>query len=102
MTIFLRSTVGEVTGSQNLTGYKSNSKKLCTEAKHLKSLLKSNLNSLIFAHFNISPIRNKFAFLAKHLTNDVDLLMISETKTKINNSFPEDHFLIKGFLNLLE
>ena len=100
MTIFLRSTVGEVTGSQNLTGYKSNSKKLCTEAKHLKSLLKSNLNRLIFAHFNISSIRNKFSFLAKYLTNNVDLLMISETK--INNSFPEDHFLIKGFLNLLE
>ena len=100
MTIFLRSTVGEVTVSQNLTGYKSNSKKLCTEGKHLKSLLKSNLNKLIFAHFNISSIRNKFPFLAKSLASNVDLLMISETK--INNSFPEGHFLIKSFLNLLE
>ena len=95
MTIFLRSTVGEVTGSQNLTGYKSNSKALFTETNHLKSHVKSNLNSLIFAHFNINSIRNKFAFLAKYLTSNVDLLMISETK--INNSFLEHQFLIKGF-----
>ena len=76
MTIFLRSTVGEVTGSQNLTGYKSNRKALFTETNHLKSHVKSNLNSLIFGHFNINSIRNKFAFLAKYLTSNVDLLMI--------------------------
>ena len=89
------STNGEVTGSSSLAGYKSNSKTICTETNHLKSLRKSNLNRLIFAHLNISSIRNKFEFLVKDLASNVDLLMISETK--IDNSFPNGQFLIKGF-----
>ena len=86
---------GQVTGSSNLAGYKSNSKNFWTETNHLKSLRKSNLNRLIFAHVNINSIRNKFEFLAKDLASSVDLLMISETK--IDNSFPKGQFLIKGF-----
>ena len=50
----LCSTNGEVTGSSNLAGYKSNSKKFCTETNHLKSLRKSNLNRLIIVHLNIN------------------------------------------------
>ena len=52
MTMRLCSTNGEVTDSSNLGGYKSNSKKFCTETNHLKSLcktavqLETNLNSL--------------------------------------------------------
>ena len=86
----LCSTNGEVTGSSNLAGYKSNSKKFCTETNHLKSLRKSNLNRLIFVHLNINSIRNKFEFIAKDLANNVDLLMISETK--IDNSFQKVSF----------
>ena len=86
---------GQVTGSSNLAGYKSNSKNFWTETNHLKSLRKSNLNRLIFAHLNINSIRNKFEFLAKDLASSVDLLMISETK--IDNSFPKGQFLIKCF-----
>ena len=96
----MRSTVVEVTGNCNVTGCKSNSERLCTETNQLKSLLKGNLNRLIFAHFHINSIRNKFAFLAKNLTSNVALLMISVMK--INNSYSEGQFLIKGFVNLLE
>ena len=81
----LRSKDGEITGSSNIAGYKSNSKKICTETNHLKSLRKSNLNRLIFADLNINSIRNKFEFLVKDLASNIDLLMISETK--IDNSF---------------
>ena len=91
----LSSTNGEVTGSSNLAGYKSNRKIFCTETNHLESLHKSNLNGLIFAHLNINSIRNKFEFLAKDLAGNVDPLMISETK--IDNSFSKGQFLIKGF-----
>ena len=69
-------------------------KKFCTENNHLKSLHKNNLNRLIFAYLNINPIRNNFEFLAKDLTSNVDLLMISERK--IDNSFPKGQFLIKA------
>ena len=85
----------EVTGSSNLAGYQSNSKKFCTGTDHLKPLHKSNLNRLIFAHLNINSIRNKFEFLAKDLACNVVLLMISETN--IDNSFRKGQFLIKGF-----
>ena len=97
-TTFVReicSTNGKVTGSSNLAGYKCNNKKIFTETNNLKSIRKSNLNRLIFAHLNINSIRNKFEFLAKDLASNVDLLMISETK--IDNSFPKGQFLIKGF-----
>ena len=53
------------------------------------------MNRLIFAHLNINSIINKFEFLAKDLAGNVDLLMISETKT--DNSFSKGQFLIKGF-----
>ena len=91
----LSTTNGEVTGSSNLGGYKSNSKTFCTRTNHLKSLRKSNLNRLIFAHVNINSIRNKFEFLAKDLASNNNLLMISETQ--IDNNFPKAQFLIKGF-----
>ena len=93
--MFYVSTDGEVTSSSNLARYKSNSKKNCTETNHSKSLCKSNLKRVIFAHLNINSIRNKFEFLAKDLASNVDLLMISETK--IDNSFPKGQFLVKGF-----
>ena len=70
------SIIGEVTGSSNLAGYKSNSKTFCTETNHLKSLRKNNLNKLIFAQLNINSIRNKFEFLGKDLASNVDLLII--------------------------
>ena len=44
---------------------------------------------------SINSIRYKFEFLAKDITNNVDLFLISETK--IDNSFPKGEFLIKGF-----
>ena len=44
---------------------------------------------------SINSIRYKFEFLAKDITNNVDLLLISETK--IDNSFPKGEFLIKAF-----
>ena len=62
---------------------------------YLKSLRKSNLNRLIFAHRNINSIGNKFECLAKDPASNVDLRMISETK--IDNSFPKGRFLITVF-----
>ena len=92
---FLCSTNGEVIGSSSLSGYKPNSKKFCTETNHLKSLKKSNLSRLIFAHLNVNSIRNTFEFLVKGLASNIDVLMILETK--IDNSFPKGQFLIKDF-----
>ena len=58
----------------------------------LQNIRKDNLNNLIFAHLNINPIRNKFDSLVDIIKENIDILMISETK--VDDSFPN------GQLNL--
>ena len=47
----------------------------------LKSLRITNLNRIIIARININSIRNKFDALVSGIRGNVDILMISETKT---------------------
>ena len=44
---------------------------------------------------NKNSITNKFEFLAEQVKEKIDILMISETK--IDESFPQENFLIDGF-----
>ena len=57
------------------------------EITNLNFIRKDNFNRLVLAHININLIRNKF-----DITNNVDILMISETK--LDNSFAEGQSLI--------
>ena len=43
-------------------------------------------------------MRNKFDTLVQEITNNIDILMISEAK--LDNSFPEGQFLISGYSSL--
>ena len=45
-----------------------------------------NPNRLIFAHININSLRNKFEMLQEVIENNIDVLLISETKS--DASFP--------------
>ena len=63
--------------------------------KCLKLIRKMNLNNLVVAHLNFNSVRNKFEALIQNVSGGVELLMIS--KTKLDESFPKNHFLIKGF-----
>ena len=49
----------------------------------------------IIGHININSIRNKFEPLVSFINNNLDILMISETK--IDDIFPDSLFLIKDF-----
>ena len=60
----------------------------------LKSLRTSNLHRIIIAQININSIRHKFEAVVNGVRDNVDILMISETKTV--NSFPLTQFLIEG------
>ena len=60
----------------------------------LKFLGTSNLHC-IFAQINVNSIRNKFEALVNGVRGNVDILMISKTKT--DDSFPPTQFLIEGF-----
>ena len=52
-------------------------------------------DKLILGHLNINSIQNKFEALKFIIGNNVDILLISETK--LDGSFPSAQFLIKGF-----
>ena len=52
----------------------------------LKSLRMSNLHRIIIPQINISSMRKKFEALVNGVRANVDILMISETKT--DDSFP--------------
>ena len=54
-----------------------------------------NLNCLIFSQININSIRNKFELLFSLVSNNIDVLLISETK--IDNTFPVSQFCVPGY-----
>ena len=54
-----------------------------------------NLNRLIFGQININSIRNKFELLFSLVLNNIDVLLISETK--IDNTFPVSQFCVPGY-----
>ena len=61
----------------------------------LKALRLKNVNKLTLAHLNINSLRNKFQFLISLIKDNIDVLMISETK--LDGSFPTSQFMINGF-----
>ena len=61
----------------------------------LQPIRKGNLNKLIFAHLNINSIGNESDSLADIIKDNIDILMISETK--VDDSFPNGQFLLDGF-----
>ena len=63
--------------------------------KSLKNIRISNINKLIFGHLNVNSLRNKFDILSEQIKGSIHVFMVSETK--LNDSFPEDKFLIKDF-----
>ena len=62
---------------------------------NLKSLREENPDRPIFAQINLNSIRNKFQFLASQIINNVDVMLVSETK--LDDSFPTAQILLDGF-----
>ena len=58
--------------------------------KALENIRRRNINRLIFAQLNINSLRNKFESLQHIINKNIDVLLISETKT--DSSFPSVHF----------
>ena len=61
----------------------------------LNDLRIKNVNRIVIGYININSITNKFDMLFDRLDNNIDILMISETK--IDESFPTSQFCIKGY-----
>ena len=61
----------------------------------MRSLRVKNLNKLIIGHLTINSLRNNFELLTHQIKDNVDILMISETK--LDESFPTSQFFMKVF-----
>ena len=61
----------------------------------LKALRLNNANKLVIDYLNINYLRNKFEFLNSLIKDNIDILMISETK--LDQSFPTNQFMINAF-----
>ena len=62
-----------------------------------KNLASRNENPyrVIVGHININSMKSKYESLVKYVDNNLDILMLSETK--IDDTFPESQFLIESF-----
>ncbi len=61
----------------------------------LKSLRLKYPKNIIIGYININSIRNKFESFSTMVKDDLDVLIISETK--IDSTFPDSQFQIPGF-----
>ena len=74
----------------NLTNIRSlNPSKVLNDTRHMNS------NRLVIAQLNINSLRNKSTSLSTMIKDNVDILLISETK--IHSSFPITPFHIDGY-----
>ena len=64
----------------------------------LNNLRLKNPNRLTCAYFNMNSVRNKFNLLSDIIQNNIDILMISETK--LDSSLPNGQFQIHGYSEL--
>ena len=65
----------------------------------INDLRNQNPFRIIIGHININSIRNKFEPLVSFINNNLDILMISETK--INDTFPASQFFNRAFFSTL-
>ena len=65
----------------------------------LKKLRLRNIGRLTIGYLNINSIRNKFDPLRETVSQNLDILIVAETK--IDDSFPKEQFYIEGYADPL-
>ena len=63
--------------------------------RELKHLRNKKPYRVIIGHINRNSIRNKSESLVKYVGNNIDILMVSDTK--IDDTFPESQVLMESF-----
>ena len=61
----------------------------------LRNVRLKNLDNIIIGHLNINSVRHKIIVLKSMTEDNIDILVISETK--LDNSFPTHQFNIDGY-----
>ena len=66
-----------------------------TPKDQIKKIQYNYLHNIIVEHLTINSIRNKFQCLKYIVGENIDILLISETK--LNESFPDGQYIMDGF-----
>ena len=61
----------------------------------LNSIRVKNINNIIVAYLNINTFKNKYDFLEILISENIDVMIIGETK--LDDSYSNSQFLIEGF-----
>ena len=61
----------------------------------LKDIKIKNINRLVIGQININSLRNKFESLKLIFKGNIDILVITETK--LDESFPNEQFVVEGY-----
>ena len=86
----------EVTCTQNVyLPVQNRPSNLTKSNSNLHQVRINNPSRIIFGQININSIRNKFAQLIYIVSNEIDILMVSETK--LDDTFPTSQFLMQGY-----
>ena len=64
--------------------------------KAVENIRRKNINRLFFAQLNINSLRHKFESLQHIINKNIDVLLISETKT--DSSFSSVQFHLEGYV----
>ena len=64
-----------------------------------KKIIRTSRNNVIIEHLNINTIRNKFDLLKEIVSNNIDILVISETK--LDSSFSSSQFYIEDCVSFI-
>ena len=83
--------------SENESGIQDESQKCEIFTYFLFNIRKYHFNKIIMAHININFLRNKFDMLTNSVTENIDILMI--TQTKLDYIFSYALYHLKDFSN---
>ena len=87
--------LNDINVDYSVRNYEDHSTESVSAHKNLKALRRTNTNRIIIGHLNINSIRNKFDDLRNLITQNVDILLISETK--LDASFTPKQFYLENY-----
>ena len=85
-------------GTSVMKGLNQEVKHMNMDLESVKTICKRNINKIVIAYLNINSLRSKFNSLIEHVTRNVVILMIPESK--LDSGFSTIQFLINDYSEL--
>ena len=85
----------DVSGTEDIIVFINDESVLYNLSSSLKALKTKNSKRIVFGNLNINTINNKLEQLKYIIKNNIDVLIVTETK--LDSLFPSGQFSIDGF-----